>query len=241
MHSKILFYMYHIAILSALAFLAVGCGKSESRIRESAVMLKGMLGTCSGEQVVAPSGKRYILSAGHCADLADSFGNIQVLTQDGQKIMRKVIEEDVTSDLLLIEGVPGLPALSIARETSQFVRTFTHGNGHALYKTEGEMLETALAQMPVFIIMSPEQRARCNTEAPDSKYEIVTIASPTGTMNICIISLDETVTSAKIVPGSSGGMAVDSNGDLMGVVSAADGNFGFLVTLDDIKDFLSSQ
>jgi S1-C subfamily serine protease len=56
---------------------------------------------------------------------------------------------------------------------------------------------------------------------------------------MCFLKVVEVATTAKVVPGSSGGMVVDDVGDLIGVVSASNGDFGFLVRLQDIKNFLA--
>jgi len=102
---------------------------SDAYLRERVVKLQSKRGSCSGEQVRAPSGQDYIVSAAHCIILKDSDNNIQVVKEDGTILMRKVLAEDSDSDLLLIEGLPGLRGLNIAESAApgQYVKTFTHG------------------------------------------------------------------------------------------------------------------
>src|SRR5271165_6094213 len=80
---------------------------SETYIRSKVIQLEGNNHACSGTQIKAPSGKDYILTAGHCLALSEN-GIIYAKDDLHQLIPRRVIQEDVNSDLLLIEGLPGL-------------------------------------------------------------------------------------------------------------------------------------
>lgn len=207
--------------------------KSESHLRNRAVKLNSPHGSCSGEQVKGPSGQNYILTAGHCRVLEDSDGNINVIKEDGTELKRRVIVEDAKSDLLLLEGLPGLEGLDIAEYNynEQHVRTFTHGRGLKTYKSEGEMIETKRVQILVGPIESKEDEAKCTGE----KYARMSYLI----WEVCILSVDETFTTAFITPGSSGGMAVDDDGALIGVVSAGGDGFGLLVPLFAIHNFMA--
>src|SRR5882724_5880489 len=95
------------ASLALLAFFVIGAflpastskHRSEEWVIQRSVMLFGASGQCSGEQMRAPSGIDYILSAGHCHDIADESGNIWVKTEKGRILSRRVIAEDPLSDL----------------------------------------------------------------------------------------------------------------------------------------------
>lgn len=224
-----------VSVVAALLMVVYGLSLSPSdeSIMSKSVMLTNDRGECSGEQVVAASGKTYILSAGHCDSLMDPFGNIMVTTQDGRKMERHVIAEDPDSDLLLIEGVPNLSGLYISSSLSELehVRTFTHGRGMPTYKTEGAMIGKQKVVVPLFTIDSPESDRRCSES---SKY--APIETPMG--KVCLLSVEELASTAGIVPGSSGGMVVNDRGELIGVASAGDGFFSYFVSLKDIKAFL---
>ena len=56
---------------------------------------------------------------------------------------------------------------------------------------------------------------------------------------ICGMDTMESSTTATIIPGSSGGMVVNKNGELVGVASATNGFFGYVVRLKDIQKFLA--
>lgn len=194
-------------------------------------------GSCSGEQVRAPSGKDYIMSAGHCKGLMDQDGNFLIQTEDGSLLQRKLIAEDPASDLLLIEGLPNLEGLHIAQGSyrKEHVRTFTHGKGYDTYKTEGNLVGITFIEIPLKEgLVDPANPVQCNMPK-NQYYEGMTFF---GRMYVCTIAVNEMVTTAKIVPGSSGGMMVDDNGDLVGVASASDGQFYYFVTLSDIAKFV---
>jgi hypothetical protein len=210
---------------------------SETAIKASVVKITNEHGECSGEQVIANSGVSYILSAGHCANLKDSEGDFTITLENGVKLKRKFIAEDPYSDLLLIEGVPGIPGLKLASEAAkdEHVRTFTHGNNMNTYKTEGQLIEDSDVNIPLFAIESPEQKDLCR-QAKNSQVSMDTLF---GSVDVCLLSVIETASTAKIVPGSSGGSVVNDSGELVGVASATDGTFSMFVRLSDIRFFLS--
>lgn len=203
---------------------------SDNEIRSKVVKLTSKQGSCSGQQVVGASGMDYILTAGHCKPL-EVNGSIMVTTEDGRSLYRRIIVEDEESDLLLLEGVPNMPGLAIAPVSfpKQPVRTFTHGRGFDTYRTEGALIQNYQISVPV------SEAENC-PKMP--KYRVVEYNTMFGPLEVCALSVIETVTTAMIVPGSSGGAVVNSDGELVGVVSAGDGVFGYLVSLSDIKKFL---
>lgn len=193
-------------------------------------------GQCSGEQIKAPSGQTYILSAGHCRDIAIN-DNYTITTEDGRTLQRKFVAEDPESDLVLIEGIPNMGGLDIAKSSykRQHVRTFTHGHGLDTYKTEGQLIAEKEVNIGVGYILTEDDLKKCS--AP--KFRVAEVPFGPFVMQVCVMSVTEHVTQAMVVPGSSGGMVVNDTGELVGVVSATDGSFGFLVQLKDIRHFLS--
>lgn len=226
------------AVAITLLFSGIKCSKpSDSSIRARVVQINGETrGGCSGEQIEAPSGDMYILTAAHCMGLADSSGNMNIVTEDGRELKRRIITEDPHSDLLLVEGVPGIPGLRIGKSLERFehVRTFTHGRLFPTYKTEGEVIGKQEIFIAIGQVDSADSEASC---ASKSKYK----AMDTSYGKLCVLVVEETAVTARIAPGSSGGPMVNDDGELVGVASASDseGQFGLMVNLEHIQDFLS--
>lgn len=238
MLKKLIASILLLAAIAAIPLLAPH-PRSDKNLMSNTVRLVGK-GSCSGEQVQAPSGKKYILTAAHCRILADNFGEMMVVTEDGRVLQRRVIAEDKKSDLLLIEEVPGLDGLEIADSVrkTEHVRTFTHGAGLDTYKTEGQLIQEMKIDILLGFISTPEQEKACES-APKTKVAEITVFDIT-LLKACILSVVEAASTAMTVPGSSGGMVVNDTGELVGVVSAGGDAFSFFVTLKDIKAFLAN-
>jgi S1-C subfamily serine protease len=220
-----------VALGLILAFLSFG-GPSDAEIRDRVVKIVGPMGQCSGEQIQAPSGKTYILTAGHCRDIAIN-GSMEVITEDGVHFLRHVIKEDPNADLLLLEGLPNRSGITIAKSNHrfQYVRTFTHGRGLDTYTTTGILIQDKSAPVGSSI----DDPSQCPTEMP--KYTL--IAGIFGSM--CVMNIEWTWTTAFVAPGSSGGLVVNSEGEMVGLVSAGGEGFGLLTRLEDIQRFLAKD
>lgn len=225
-----------IGLMMGHSIISCLLGKSESYIHDRVVRISSPHGMCSGEQVHSPSGADYILTAAHCKILSDN-GNYKITREDGSVLIRKQIAEDPNSDLMLLEGVPGLRGLDIASDLkkNEHVRTFTHGKNMDTYKTEGEIIMIKEIQIMISIINSPEEADACS-KMPKNK--VMSAMPPFDMIQACILDVKEVAMTAKIVPGSSGGPVVSDSGELLGVCSASDGDFNYIVDLSDIVKFL---
>lgn len=223
-------------VLFLLGLLLFGCAKHE-RIEPKSRIVKISNGgsMCSGEQVEAPSGQSYILTASHCKHIADKDG-FTVITEDKKTLKRKLVAEDPKSDLILIEGLPGVQGIPIAKDSyfGQRIRTLTHGNNLDTYETRGELVERQFLQVPIDEITSPESEKACSSMP---KYSVINLGI---FGKLCVMSIYETISTAMVVPGSSGGAVLNSKDELVGVVSTGNPPFSGFVALGDIKAFLSN-
>lgn len=217
--------------------LVFGCSPSNHKIMSSVVKLTGERGSCSGTQVKAPSGKKYILTAGHCSVLADR-GIIEVHTEDAGNYFSKVLEESNDSDLLLLEPAPGISGIKIANDLSRFetLRSFTRGAGLPTYETSGNMIAERIVQFEMNPIGSDEERTTCHKAK--NAIESVNLFDMI-VYEVCTVRVVETIMSTPIAPGSSGGLIANKWGELAGVASAGGGGYYYAVTLKDIQRFLS--
>lgn len=221
-----------VFIVSVLAFLCLGLtSKPEKYIRDRVVMIQGNGISCTGVQIRAASGINYILTAGHCNKTIVE-GKVSVVTEDGNRRLRWVLGEDPTSDLLLVEGLPNATGLDLAtsEHANEPVRAVTHGGAKPLYETKGVLLGYEVSKAA----MKP---AADKSECPESKYEILEI--PEIGLTMCVLAVEEVVTTASIVPGSSGGPVLNEANEVVGIASMTDGYFGYLVKLSDIRLFLA--
>lgn len=228
-----------LLILSLLGMYELASYTRESTIRSKVVQLFGeKKGSCSGVQVHTPSGKDYILTAAHCSVLAESDNTILVRTDSSRFTPRHVLEVSPVTDLMILEGVPGLKGISVASsyEIGQHLRSFTHGAGLDTYRTEGDLIQEKTIDIAIDMISSEEDALACSLP----KYKILSISTFFGEVRICALHLNMFISTTRVVPGSSGGGIFDDRGNLVAIVSGGDAMFGAFITLTDIQTFLSS-
>lgn len=189
-------------------------------------------------QVKAPSGAEYILTAGHCESLA-SNGTILASIKGKRPIPRRIIEVDANHDLMLLEALPAVPYVEVAKKQPGWetvVTVISHGAGLNRYTATGELVEEKTVDVLDFIIDSPDKAKACQKP----KYKTVKINLWFFEVEACVLHLNYTVTPMPlVVPGSSGAAALYNN-RLVGVVSAGGQGFAFLVPLSAIHAFLAN-
>lgn len=209
---------------------------SDNYIRNRVVQLTGNEHLCSGIEIKTPSGKKAILTAAHCAALLEN-NMLTATSENGDEDVVSMIAIDPAHDLMLLTSLDG-KSINIAKSVHkhQKVHSLTHGHGFITYRTDGEMLEERTLIIPVFEINSQEDEDKC----PATPYEKIIFDFSTG-KQYCMLKLTLQGITAKIVPGSSGGPILNSAGELVGIVSAGDDVFGFMVPLRSIHHFLRDK
>lgn len=194
-------------------------------------------GTCTAVDVIAPSGKVYLLTAAHCRLMRLRTGmKTYMVEREGRISKSKIIAIDTDADLMLMES-DAKTGLDIAKYTRlhEKVHTMTHGGGHASYRTDGELLEDAPITYGLFIIKDEAMEAQCKVGKAYTAQDVLF-----GRM--CILSIINTLSTARAIPGSSGGPVMNAAGELVGIVSGKDeDDISGFVRLSDIKRFMEKR
>ena len=202
--------------------------RSDIYIRNRVLMLVGNGVECSAIQVKAPSGKNYTMSAGHCAVIAVN-GYVNAIHEDGSETMIKVLAVDPEHDLMLLEAADE-KSIEVAKDSKphQRVHTLTHGHGMPTYRTDGELLKDVDIKIEE-PIDNDQALAKC-------KHIVV------GNFEMdCELKLHVVMSTAQVLPGSSGGAVLNNKGELVGIVSCTDGFFSGFVMLKDIQEMLKAR
>lgn len=225
-----------LLIITCALLLYVAVYPTDAYIRRSVVQLTNGQMSCTGEQIIAPSGKLFVITAAHCRGISEGTEKMTAVLEDGSKQTISVIAEDPTSDLLILTPVKGIPGLSIASSiyAHQHARAFTHGRAYATYKTEGEIVQEGTFEAPIFEINSFIDLLRCQAQ-PKYHPEMGLFSQS------CVATLSEIIATVGVVPGSSGGAILNDRGQVLGICTGEQDPFSFWVKLDDIHRFLAKR
>ena len=117
----------------------------------------------------------------------------------------------------------------------------TRGKGFLSYRTDGEIIGDDHVQFMAFAIEKEEDKAKCTSMGPKAVFD--TMDAVVFQIQVCAIRSVDTIATAQIVPGSSGGPLFNDLGELVGIASASadDDFFGRYVKLSDIQMFLEAR
>lgn len=229
------YLFFGVGLFSLGAFLTQDY-RVERKVRAEAVQLFGNGHSCSGVHVHTKRAS-YILTAGHCKVLATPDGYINAVNDEmGAGIPRKILAEDPLSDLLLLEPLPSHKGIDVATRAYQHEKliSFTHGSGYPTHRTEGEYIGKVHINVALNQITNDEEEQACSMP----KHKKIDMDFLFFHFRLCVLDVDTYASTLAAAPGSSGGPVVNKSGKLIGLVSAGNEKYSYLVQLEDVQRFL---
>lgn len=214
-------------LMSALAL--AGEAEAKARLRETTVHLSVGTGFI-GE---GASGKHYIITNDHVCRPARWKGTLTAHYEDGRMLTGTLIREDAVKDLCAAQAPKHTLALRLAYQVLPESVVYSRGYPeHILTESAGKLGEYAewVYEAPI------EEIGECVKGSRP-------IRSPDGMLRACRFTFVSQLSSLFSRPGSSGSPVVDSNGDLVGVISSWHTGASYeagLVTYSHVKEFLQS-
>lgn len=198
------------------------------KLRESAVHID--IG--SGSIVEGKSGKHYILTNWHVCNSARWKGSLYATYNEGPVVVGPVVKMSPTKDLCVARVDSSKPALKLAPRILPRSEVYTRGWPEGiLTESHGRTLGDTVWEYFFNIQLVGECPKGFNKER-----------SPNGNVVGCTGSFESTLTNLYGRPGSSGSPVVNSDGELVGVISSwhpeSDYEAG-MVTYKQVKEFLS--
>lgn len=234
-----------VAVAVVLQFTSIHTDYLMDKVGSQVVQLSPPSNSRSGGTgfaVITPNGNLVTLTNAHVCRVAENDEMHALIDGSNQYVTLRVIEISNEYDLCVLSALPLYTGLSLAGSFSRNDDIAIIGHPHL----EPLTLQTGAAtnaQNVTLVIGSNWTEHFCNSakgEYLDLSQDYV--AAFMGLKSYCIKTYFNVVrVTTRIFPGNSGSPAVNFFGSVVGIVFAGNSetNWGFVVPLHQIKDFLS--
>lgn len=192
----------------------------------------------TGFEVLTPTGHLFTITNAHVCRIPDIKDNLMAARRanDDRAYTIRILEISQATDLCLLEPIPRATGLKLAQRVEQYEELYVFG--HPLLKrlmpSEGWLIGRE-----IIMIYSPlNEKGEC-PRPDDARVDVESLFGP---ITLCTEKFDSYHVSVQIYPGNSGSPLVNSRGQVVGVIFAADPRMadGFAVPLNDLVEFLSN-
>ncbi len=148
----------------------------------------------------------------------------------------RVLEVSQTTDLCVLEGVPGAHGSELAGSFPKWSRLYVVGHPYLEPNTlsSGYIVDRQIIQ----ILDDDKDEAQCTGQ----KRSWEQVPTEFGLMPVCVAHIDAWESTIDTYPGNSGSPVFDASGQVTGVIFASDRRThrGSFIPLDALRDFLSA-
>lgn len=182
----------------------------------------------TGFAVKAPSGDVYTLTNAHVCRIE---GGLYTTLKNGRRVSLKIVEVSDVTDLCLLSGIKNMRGLDVASGVGigEEMGLVGHPRLMPLTLSRGQLIGYGQALVLVSFGMCPDSLE------PPTYFNGNTPFGP-----VCVMGVEAGFTNIIALPGNSGSPVVNIFGNVVGVLFASDSeaNWGLIVPLSDVKNFL---